>query len=462
MRVDFNMSKKTETKQRSQFATRLGVIAVTVGSSVGLGNIWRFPYEAGTHGGAAFILCYVAFIILMGVPVICAEFVLGRQSRSNFFGCFKRLGARKAWSSLGIIGIASSVLIISFYSVVAGWTLEYLWQSITGSLYGGTGGEAAYASAFREFSSHSWRPIVWTVLFLVINHLVVRGGVQRGIERISNILMPLLFVILVALSINSLFMPGTARALQFLFNPDFGALTPSVILSALGQAFFSLSIGLGCMLTYASYFSDKTPLLRNAGITAGLDTLVAVLAGVLIFPVVFTYGMQPTAGPTLVFEVLPTIFGTMPGGVLVSILFFLMLVVASLTSTISMSEISIAYLQDERRISRRKACAISTLVALVGGVLCTMSFSGISDIHIGNFTIDFFDVCNDLSSNVLLPLGGMFISVYAGWLLDKNIFRSQLTNAGTLRHVPVSAIRFLLRYLCPVAILVIFVAQFIG
>lgn len=455
------MSNITDKKQRSQFATRMGVIAVTVGSSVGLGNIWRFPYEAGSNGGGAFILCYILFIFMIGVPVICAEFALGRQSRSNFFGCFQRLGARRGWNYMGYIGILSSVFIISFYSVVAGWTLEYLWQSVSGSLYGGAGGEAAYATAFREFSSHSWRPVLWTVLFLAINHLVVRGGVQKGIERISNILMPVLFVILLGLSINSLFMPGARRALNFLFSPDFSALTPSVILSALGQAFFSLSIGLGCMLTYASYFSDRTSLVRNAGITAGLDTVVAVLAGVLIFPAVFSYGVQPAAGPTLVFEVLPTIFGTMPGGVGISILFFLMLVVASLTSTISMSEISIAYLQDERHLSRRRACSLSTVVALVGGILCTMSFSGLSDIHVFGYTIHFFDLCNNLSSNILLPFGGLLISIYAGWMLDKRLFGNQLTNDGSLRHIPVGAIRFLLRYICPVAILTIFVTQFV-
>lgn len=446
----------TETKpKRSQFVTRLGVIAATVGSAVGLGNIWRFPYECGSHGGAAFILCYIVFILLLGIPVICAEFVLGRQSRSDFYGCFRRLGASRPWHYVGYMGIISSLMILSFYSVVAGWTLEYLWQACTGSLLAeGTD----YGSVFTEFSAHSWRPLFWTLLFLAVNYLVVQGGVQKGIERVSNILMPLLFVILVVLSINSLFMPGAREGLGFMFAPDWSAITPKVVISALGQAFFSLSIGLGCMLTYASYFSKETKLLRSATITAGLDTLVAVMSGFLIFPAVFTYGVQPTEGPTLVFEVLPSIFASMPGGIGVAILFFLMLVVASLTSTISMSEISIAYFVDERGWSRRRACIVSTAIAVAGGVLCTLSFSGVSDITVGGYTISFFNLFNDVSSNICLPVGGLLISIYAGWKLSGKLMRAQLTNEGRLKHVPVGLVVFLLRWVCPAGIVIILLA----
>lgn len=453
------MSTKFHKSGRSQFATRVGVIAATVGSSVGLGNIWRFPYECGTHGGAAFILCYVGFILLLGIPVICAEFVLGRQSRSDFYGCFKKTGAPKAWHSVGYLGIISSLLILSFYSVVAGWTLEYLWQTCTGALLEPGN---RYDRIFTEFSARSWRPLMWTLLFLLVNHAVVRGGVQKGIERMSNILMPLLFGILVVLCINSLFLPGAARGLEFMFKPDFGALTARTVLSAMGQAFFSLSIGLGCMLTYASYFSDRTPLLRNAGITAGLDTLVAVMAGVLIFPAVFTYGIQPAEGPTLVFEVLPAIFTSMPGGRFIAFLFFLMLAVASLTSTISMSEISIAFFTDQRRMSRRRACLLSTGIAVAGGILCTLSFSGASDINIGSWTQSFFDLFNNLSSNICLPVGGILISIYAGWYMSRETMRNQLTDGGRLRHIPVGALVFLLRYVCPAAIAVILLSPLLG
>lgn len=453
------MAKNSNTSSRVQFATRIGVIAATVGSAVGLGNIWRFPYEAGTNGGGAFLLCYIAFIILIGIPVISAEFVLGRESKSNFFGCFKRLGERGPWRYMGIIGILSGLLILSFYSVVAGWTLEYFFQAISGNLSGGNGDIEYYSTLFQEFSSNSYRPLIWTLLFLLINYLVMKGGVQKGIERVSNVLMPLLFVILLALAINSLCLPQAGRGLAFLFSPDFSALTPKVVLSALGQAFFSLSIGLGCMLTYASYFSDKTRLVRSASITAGLDTLVAILAGVLIFPAVFSFGASPEAGPTLVFAVLPSIFQYMPGGEIISALFFLMLFVASLTSTISMSEIPIAYFVDDRKYSRSKACNLTTAIAVVGGVLCTLSFSGLSNINIGDYTFRFFDFFNDVTSNVLLPVGGMLICIYTGWRLDRKVLTSQLTNSGRLRGIPVSTLVFLLKWVCPTAIGIILLSS---
>lgn len=453
-----NNTNNSETNQRALFATRLGVIATTVGSSVGLGNIWRFPYEAGTNGGFAFILCYVGFILIIGVPVICSEFVLGRYTRFNIFGCYRSLGEGKKWQSLGVLGIVASLMILSFYAVVAGWTLEYFTQTVSGNLFDFGSADGGYAAHFDTFSSHSYRPILFTVLFLLINHAVVMGGVQKGIERISNILMPLLFLILVVFCVNSLFMPGAKEGLEFLFKPDFSKLTPAVVLSALGQAFFSLSIGLGCMLTYASYFNNKTNLFRSALTTASLDTLVAVLAGVLIFPAVFTYGVTPTQGPTLVFVVFPSIFQNMAGGVIWAALFFFMLFVASLTSTISMSEISIAYFCDERKMGRKKACTISTSIALVFGVLCALSFSGVSNFEIFGYTFNFFDFFNNCSSNVLLPVGGMFVAIYAGHKLDKKIFRVQLTNGGTLR-APVKLMRFLLRWVAPTGVAIVLLAS---
>jgi NSS family neurotransmitter:Na+ symporter len=453
-----NNTKQPQKAQRAIFATRLGVIATTVGSSVGLGNIWRFPYEAGTNGGFAFILCYIGFILIIGVPVICSEFILGRHTRSDIFGCYRRLGAGKGWQSLGYIGITASMMILSFYSVVAGWTLEYFWQAVSGNLFNLNADAGGYAGHFDQFSAHSYRPVLFTIGFLLINHAVVRGGVQKGIERISNILMPLLFLILAIFCVNSLMMPGAKQGIEFLFKPDFSKLTPSVVLSAMGQAFFSLSIGLGCMLTYASYFSSKTNLFRSAMTTASLDTLVAVLAGVLIFPAVFTYGVAPTQGPTLVFVVFPSIFQNMTGGIVWAAMFFLMLFVASLTSTISMSEISIAYFCDERKYSRRKASNISTGTALVFGTLCALSFSGVSTFSVFGYTFNFFDFFNNFSSNVLLPIGGMFIAIYAGYKLDKKIFGAQLTNNGKLR-APTKLLRFLMRYIAPTGIAIVFLAS---
>jgi NSS family neurotransmitter:Na+ symporter len=445
-------------KQRALFATRLGVIATTVGSSVGLGNIWRFPYEAGTNGGFAFILCYVGFILLLGVPVICSEFVLGRHTHSNIFGCYKSLGAGPRWQLVGVLGIIASLMILSFYAVVAGWTLEYLWQTVIGNLfnYGTAGG--GYAAHFEQFSSHSYRPLLFTLVFLLINHVIVLGGVQKGIERMSNVLMPLLFVILAIFCVHSLMMPGAKDGLEFMFKPDFSKLTPQVVLSALGQSFFSLSIGLGCMLTYASYFNKQTNLFRSAMTTAGLDTLVAILAGVLIFPAVFTYGVAPTQGPTLVFVVFPSLFENMAGGAIWAALFFFMLFVASLTSTISMSEISIAYFCDERKMSRTKACNLSTSIAVIFGLLCTLSFSGISNFSIFGYEFNFFNFFNDCSSNVLLPIGGMFGAIYVGHIFDKRLLRAELTNNGTVK-APVRMLRFLLRWVAPAGIAIVLLAS---
>lgn len=443
------MKNKTYNS-RAQFATKFGVIATTVGSAVGLGNIWRFPYEAGTHGGGAFMLCYIAFVILLGIPVILSEFVLGRETHANYFGCFRKLRASRGWYALSYMGIIASLMIASFYAVVAGWTLKYSQWAISGQLTSVPEG-TNYSEHFASFSQGIRQPVLYTAMFILINHLVVSRGVQKGIERVSNILMPLLFVILITLCINSMFLPQAAEGLRFLFRPDFTQLTPKVVIGALGQAFFSLSIGLGCMLTYASYFNAETRLVRTACITASLDTLVAILAGVIIFPAVFSYGYSPVAGPALVFEVLPAVFAQLPGGTVWASLFFVMLFVASLTSTISMSEINVTFFTEEWRMSRRAATLLSTGITLVFGVLCAMSFSGVS--NIGEFS--FFNFFNDFSSNVLLPLGGIGISVYVGWVLDKRILRDQLTDRATVK-APVRIIRTAIRYIAPAGIAVVF------
>lgn len=310
-------------KERALFATKIGVVAATVGSAVGLGNIWRFPYEAGTHGGGAFLIVYIACVFAIGIPVMCSEFIMGRSTHRNVKGAFKMLTNRSGWHWVSYVGIMASLMILSFYSVVAGWTMEYLYQSVVGNF--GTHTAEDFTRQFTEFSMSPWRPVMWTFIFLGLNFLVLRRGVQKGIERLSNILMPILFIILIIFAINSLLLPEAAKGISFLFNPDFSQITPKVVLGAMGQAFFSLSLGLSGLLTYASYFSDNTPLVRSAGIIAILDTLVAVLAGIIIFPAVFSFGAEPTAGPKLVFEVLPNIFQQMPGAYMWSVLFFVLL-----------------------------------------------------------------------------------------------------------------------------------------
>ena len=438
---------------RTQFATRLGVIATTVGSAVGLGNIWRFPYEAGVHGGGAFLLIDLFFIFIIGVPVVCAEFIIGRHTGSNIRGAFRALAPGRPWGLVSYIGLAASVLILSFYSVVAGWTMHYTVKSAGGFTSRMTTDELH--AQFDAFASSDLLPVLWTLVFLSVNYFILSRGVQKGIERMSNILMPMLFVILLLFTVNSLTMPGAAEGLRFLFMPDFSEITPSVVLGAMGQAFFSLSLGLGCLITYSSYFKRDTPLLRTSLITAGLDTLVAILAGIIIFPAVFTFGQEPAAGPKLVFEVLPSIFANMSGGVVWSTLFFLLLFLASLTSTISMAEITIAYFEEEFRMSRKAATALSIGIAMMLGSLCALSFGSLGEMRIFGMTL--FDLFDYTSSNILLPVGGMIISIFVGWVLDRSVVKGELTAGGG--HITATGVRcvvFCLRWLAPVCIGLVF------
>lgn len=438
--------------KRAQFATRMGVIAATVGSAVGLGNIWRFPYEAGEHGGGAFLVLYIVCVMLLGIPVMIAEFVIGRSTHRNALSALQMLKPGSKFHWVSYVGIMASLMILSFYSVVAGWIVEYLFQSISGGLSGHTAQE--YSEMFGAFTANPYRSVLWTMLFLLINFLVLRRGIEKGIERLSNIMMPILFLILIVFCVNSVLLPNSSAGLSFLFNPDFSKLTPKVVLGALGQAFFSLSLGLTCLLTYASYFSDKTPIVRSATIVAVLDTVVAILSGIIIFPAVFSFGLEPAAGPKLVFEILPGIFQQMPGGYFWAVAFFLLLFFASITSTISMSEISIAYFVEVRKMSRSNATLANTLIALVFGMLCALSFGVLSDFLLFGMTL--FELFDYVSSNVLLPIGGVMLAVFVGWIVDLKVVDEQLTDYGTRRITLKHPIYFCIRYVAPICITLIF------
>lgn len=447
------------SKPRAQFATRIGVIAASVGSAIGLGNIWRFPYEAGQHGGGAFLLIYILFVFAIGVPIICSEFLIGRSSHSNVLGAFQKLERKGSkWHLISYVGILSSLMILSFYSVVAGWTLEYTIQSVAGGLKDSS--PDYLANYFQEFTTQSNRSLMWTIVFLLLNYLIIRKGLKNGIERMSNIMTPLLFVILLVFCVNSLMMPGAADGLKFLFVPDFSKITPKVMLGALGQAFFSLSLGVSTLITYASYFKKDVPLVRSASIIAGLDTLFAIVAGLIIFPALFTYGIEPTEGPKLVFEVLPYIFSQTPGGQIWATAFFFLLFLASITSTISMSEISISFFCEEWKMTREKASMLNTVIAIVFGSLCALSFGAAADWKIFGMTV--FDLFNFTTANLLMPVCGIVFAIFAGWFMDKKLVRSQLTNDETLKVRTYKSIVFSLRYIAPLAILSIFLYQLLG
>ena len=444
-----------EKQSRVMFGSKLGVVMATVGSAVGLGNIWRFPYMAGTNGGAAFLLVYLLCVLLLGLPVMLSEFFVGRYAHQNPVGAFKKLAPGTKWSWIGYNGVLAAFLILGFYSVVSGWTLEYLYQSVTGSLHSKTTEELT--QGFTLFSTSIWRPIVCTVLFIAVTHTVILSGVQKGIERASKVMMPMLFLMLVILCIRSMTLPGAKEGLHFLFKPDFGAIDSSVVLSAMGQAFFSLSIGMGCLITYASYFDKKTNLQRTALQVTLLDTIVAVLAGVMIFPAVFSFGIEPTQGPSLIFITLPNVFQQMPLGDVWSLLFYVLVALAALTSTISLHEVATAYMIEERRMSRKKAAWIVSGGVLFLGVISSLSIGIWKQYTI--FGLNFFDFLDYITAKIMLPLGGMFICIFIGNRIKKNALQMELTNQGSIRFYFFDTYYFFIKYIAPVAIGLIFLNE---
>ncbi len=436
---------------RAKLGSRIGAILVAAGGSVGLGNIWRFPYVAGENGGGAFLLLYIGCIIMLGLPIMLAEMAIGRHTQRNVVGTYRVVNPR--WKALGYINITISMLIMGFYFVVSGWTAEYFTSSVTGELACLESVEQ-FTAFFNNFCSNPWRPVLFAWVFIALNHLIIALGVEKGIERSSKLLMPILFIILIVMSVKALMMPGASEGMTFLFKPDFSKISLDVFYQAMGQAFFSLSVGLGALITYASYFSRKTNILKTAVSVTVLDTLVAVIAGIMIFPVVFSVGIEPTSGPSLVFITLPAIFNTLPMSALWSSTFFLLLVIAAVTSTISLHEVVTLYIIEEWKVARRKAAIITSLMAGVLATVASLSLGTWSD-----FTImgkSFFDALDFFTSNILLPISGVAISLFAGWVINKRILRDELTNFGEHKFRLFPLFMILLRYLCPVLVGVIF------
>ena len=451
---------KSESTPRGSFGSQLGVILASAGSAVGLGNIWRFPTEVGKGGGAAFILIYLAFIFLLAMPVMISEFVIGRSARSNAIGAFQKLSPGKPWIVAGIMGVLGGFLVLSFYSVVAGWTLHYTIQSALGQLQGGKGTD--FGAAFNAFVSDPWQPILYLAIFMLLTHLVVARGIQHGIERYSKLMMPLLLAIIVLLVAFSLTMPGAKDGIHFLLQPDLSKVTPDVVLGAMGQAFFSLSVGLGCLVTYASYFSKETRLVKSAMNVCIIDTMVAVLSGFIIFPTVFSVGISPDAGPGLVFITLPNVFllsfSEMPViGYAFALLFYVLLLLAALTSSISMHEICTAFISEHFSKSRRKAAVIVTVICLVLGGFCSLSFGPWKEVTFCDKGI--FDLFDYTVTKFLMPLGGLLITLFVGWYFDRKLVEQQLTNDGSIPVRTMKPLLFLIRWVAPFGILVIFLNE---
>ena len=444
----------THTK-RATFGSKIGVILATVGCAVGLGNIWRFPYMLGENGGAAFLLVYISCILFLGIPVMITEFFIGRYSRKNAAGAFKVMAPGTKWSVIGYNGVTAAFLILGYYAVVSGWTLEYIVQAFSGSLEGKNATD--FADEFTAFSTGVFRPILWTVVFIALTHIIIVSGVKEGIERASKVMMPMLFLILIALCVRSITLPGASEGLTFLFNPDFSKIDSSVVLSAMGQAFFSLSIGMGCLITYASYFGKQTNLQTTALQVTILDTLVAVLAGVMIFPAVFSFGIEPTTGPELVFITLPNVFEQLPFGNIWSFVFFVLLALAALTSTISLHEVSTAYVHEEYHVSRKKAAIIVSIGVTILGILSSLSMGLLKSYTL--FGLNFFNLLDFVTAKIMLPLGGMMICIFTAKRVDKLLLKEEVTNHGTIRFYFFNTYAFFVKYIAPIAIGLIFLNE---
>lgn len=443
---------KFDFSKRDSFGSKLGIIAAAAGSAIGLGNIWRFPYVAGENGGAAFILLYVGFIVIIGIPVMLSELLIGRRAQRNAYGAFKLLKPSQPWYLIGVMGIAAAFMILSFYSTVAGWTLEYLYLSVINGFKGKSPEELQ--QVFLSFQASGWKPVMWQIIIMALTAGIIIAGVRKGIEKYTKILMPLLLVLIIIMCIRSLTLPGAVAGLEFLFKPDFSKITAGTVLEALGQGFFSLSIGMGTLITYGSYIQKKDNLSNTAYAVTAADTLIALLAGIAIFPAVFAFGINPSEGEGLVFITLPNIFQQMTGGYFWSLLFFSLLVIAALTSTISVLEVVVAFLAEELNIGRKTATVLAASTITVLGILCTMSQGPAPGIKIGSMNL--FEVMNFSSANILLPLGGLLIVLFAGWFLGKANARDELSNHNALKARFFFLFLFVVRYLAPVAIAIVF------
>lgn len=447
--------KQTE---RANFGSRLGIILATAGSAVGLGNVWRFPTMAGENGGAAFILIYVLCVIMLGIPCMLNEFIIGRRAQANTARAYERLANGTPWRFIGYFGVFTGFLIAGYYCVVSGWCLHYVVASISGQL---DGSPAAVEQHFNDFSANPWQPIIYLLVFFLITHFVIVRGVEKGIEKASKLMMPLLFILLIIIAIASCLLPNASEGISFLFSPDFSKVDSNVLLGALGQAFYSLSLGMGCLCTYASYFSRDTHLTKSAVQIVSIDTLIAILAGLMIFPAVFSVGGKTDAGASLVFITLPNVFSQAFSavplvGTIIALLFYLLLSVAALTSLISLHEVSTAFFHEELKISRRRGATIVTVLCSIIGVFCSLSFYN-SDISL--FGMSLFNLFDFTTGQIFLPLGGFLTCLFLGWYVPKSIVHEEFTNGGTLRGRFFGIYLFCARFICPLCILLIFFHQ---
>lgn len=449
-----------QTTSREQWGSKIGFILAAAGSAVGLGNIWRFPYLAGENGGGAFIFVYIICVLLIGIPVLIAEILIGRTAQKNPVGSFKALHNSRFWHVIGGMGVLAGFVILSFYTVVAGWTLGYIYEAVNGNLMSYQVSDVANTH-FNELTNNSFWNVGLLAAFMILTMAIVYFGVQKGIERGSKIMMPMLFVLLLGLMIRGLTLDGASAGLEYLFNPDWSKINTSVVLAALGQAFFSMSLGMGAMLTYGSYMSRKDNVPVSSAWIALLDTTVAIIAGICIFTVVFATGQNPDVGPSLIFRTLPVVFTKMTGGYFFSILFFIALTLAALTSTVSLLEVVTAYFVDEKKWNRKKVVIMCGTLALLLGVPSALSFNSLSGFTI--FDLTFFGLTEFISSNLMLPMGGFFIAIFVGWIWGfekvKEIIKEGAESLFGRMPWLLSYWKVILRFVAPILIVIVLLSS---
>ncbi|MCP4131594.1 MAG: sodium-dependent transporter [bacterium] len=439
--------------KREQWGTKIGFVFAAAGSAVGLGNIWKFPYETGNHGGAAYVLIYLVFVILLGLPIMMSELLIGRRTRKDPVGAFKTMFEGKSWTWVGYLGVLSGFFILSFYSVVGGWTLGYIIKSIQGVVSSIKDVSVAKAT-FDNFAASPLEALGYHFLFISFCVLIVIWGIKNGIERWSKFLMPLLFVLLFVLIVKGFTMEGGMKGVKFLLYPDFSLIRPGSIKSALGHSFFTLSLGMGAMITYGSYLSKKDNILSSGTYIVGLDTLIAILAGLAIFPAVFAMNMPPSGGPGLIFHVIPAVFGNMEYGMVFSIIFFTLLFIAALTSGMSLLEVVAAYIIDEKGWKRPKAVIIFGIIIFILGIPSALSFGPIEEVKIF-FGQNFFGFMEKLTAIYMLPIGGFFIAIALAWSFGTKNAVQELNEDPKVGFIK-KAWMFILKYISPTVLLIFF------
>jgi NSS family neurotransmitter:Na+ symporter len=444
-------NRDASTTNRDAFASTLGAFAATVGSAIGLGNIWKFPFLTGSNGGAAFVLTYLLAVAIVALPVMVAEHVIGRRMRLNAVHAYERvIPGQPAWSVIGWAGLVAAVLIMAFYTDVAGWVFAYVFKSFA-ALFTGA---ALTPETFGRLAGGTWEPLLWQAAVLVLTTTIIAAGVSQGIEKVTKTLMPLLFVLLVICDLRALTLPGAFAGVDYLFHPDLTKLTGSVLLAALGLAFFKLSLGMGTMTTYGSYLPDQVRIVPNAARVALADTLVSLLAGLAVFPAVFAFGGTPAGGPGLLFNTIPLIFAKMPAGGLFTTVFFVLTAIATIGAMVSLIEVPVAWVVERGHASRPAAAAVTGVVMFGLGILATLSQSPVLA-EVKLLGKGFFDLFDFASSNVLLPVGGLAIAAVAGWILPARVFAEEMDKGYGAPPWHGRLVHGLVRFVAPVLILLI-------